>query len=227
MLTCESVFYEGRLMSKEKDQQKQPTIGNNCVGFMLTKFDMNSLINDAEIDRNRNVGITSTLKSYALFSSDNTMIMHNAELIPSEYNAKSLITSDGYFNFCVPLSMLLGFCEDYKRVVVNTRHELILIQTRNGNNCIVGDPVLTESTLELYKIQWRMPHVMLNEINKLSMLCTLESGRYLSMSFRSWDLYEYPLLQNMTKRSWSIKTAIQLEKPRYVLFALQTAKKTS
>ncbi|XP_018365319.1 PREDICTED: uncharacterized protein LOC108762698 [Trachymyrmex cornetzi] len=67
---------------------------------------------------------------------------------------------------------------------------------------------------------------MLNEVNKLSMLRTLESGRYLSMSFRPWDLYEYPLLQNTTKHLWAIKTANQLEKPRYVLFAQQAAKKT-
>ena len=53
-----------------------------------------------QIDRNKNVGITNTLKSYASFSSDNTMIMHNAELIPSKYSAKSLMTPDGYFNFC-------------------------------------------------------------------------------------------------------------------------------
>ena len=72
----------------------------------------------------------------------------------------------------------------------------------------------------------RIPHVILNEVNKLSMLHTLESG-HLSMSFCSWDLYEYPLLQNTTKHSWAIKTATQLEKPRYVLFALQAAKKTS
>ena len=38
---------------------------------------------NVEIDRNRNVGIASTLKSYVSFSSDNTMIIHNAELIPS------------------------------------------------------------------------------------------------------------------------------------------------
>ena len=30
------------------------------------------------------------------------------------------------------------------------------------------DPA-TEPTLELFKIQWRMPHVLLSEINKLSM----------------------------------------------------------
>ena len=51
----------------------------------------------------------------------------------------------------------------------------------------MGDPA-TEPTLE-FKIQWRMPHVLLSEINKLSMPRALESGRYLSMAFRSWDLY--------------------------------------
>ncbi|KYN10234.1 hypothetical protein ALC57_17632 [Trachymyrmex cornetzi] len=71
--------------------------------------------------------------------------------------------------------------------------------------------------IELLKIQWRMPHVLLSEINKLAMLRALESGRYLSMAFCSWDLYEFPLLQSTTKHSWAIKTATQLEKPRYSL----------
>jgi len=44
------------------------------------------------------------------------------------------------------------------------------------------------------------------------------------MSFRSWDLYEY-LLQSTTKHSWAVKTTIQLEKSRYVIFALQTGQK--
>ena len=99
------------------------------------------------------------------------------------------------------------FCEDSKRVVINARHELILIRARNGNNCIVRV----------------MSHVALNEVNKLSMLCALESGRYLSMSLHSCDLYEYPLLSSTTKHSWANKT--QLKKPRYVIFGLQTDKK--
>jgi len=74
--------------------------------------------------------------------------------------------------------MLLGFCEDYKRLIVNARHELILIRARNDNNCLVENSVenpVTESEVELFKVQWRMPHVALNEVNKLSMLRTLES----------------------------------------------------
>jgi len=84
--------------SKVNCQRKKTktAIGSNCVTFMFDEIRYE--LNVAEIDCNRNVGITSTLKSYASFSSDNTM-MHNAGL-PSEYNAKSLMTSDGYFNFC-------------------------------------------------------------------------------------------------------------------------------
>ncbi|RLU19984.1 hypothetical protein DMN91_008543 [Ooceraea biroi] len=116
---------------------------------------------------------------------------------------------------------VVGFCEDYKRVVINARHELILIRSCNDNNSLLGDSAL-EPKIELLKIQWRMPHVLLNEVNKLSMLRALESERYLSMTFRSWDLYEFPLVQSTTKHSWTVKAATQLEKPRYVIFALQT-----
>ncbi|XP_070159584.1 uncharacterized protein [Polyergus mexicanus] len=128
----------------------------------------------------RNVEITSTLKNCVTISSDRTGIMRNAG-----WDAHT--NTNGYFNFCVPLYMLLGFCEDYRRVVINARHELILIRSRNDNNYLIGYLVL-EPVIDIFKIQWRMPHVVSNEINKLSMLRALESGQYLSMGFRSWDL---------------------------------------
>jgi len=58
--------------------------------------------------------------------------------------------------------MLSGFYEDYKRVVVNAPHELILIRVRNDYNCLIGNPA-TEPDVELFKVQW-MPHLALNEI---------------------------------------------------------------
>ncbi|XP_020298281.1 uncharacterized protein LOC109862612, partial [Pseudomyrmex gracilis] len=130
----------------------------------------------------------------------------------------------GEFNFCVPFRTLLGFCEDYKRVVINARHELILIRLRNDNNSVFAS-ANSGPTVELHKVQWRMPHVVLNDVNKLKLLRTLESGQYLTMGFRSWDLYEYPLLQSTTSHSWAVKAATQLEKPRYIIFALQTGQK--
>jgi len=216
-LPCESFLYvEGRLMIKRRNDELVTSLGNNCVAFMFDEIRYE--LNGVEIDRNRNVGITSAIKNYVSLTYDKAQILRNAG-----WDITSGIP-EGYFNFCIPLNTLLGFCEDYKRVLVNARHELILIRARSDNNCIVGNPA-TEPEIELYKVQWRMPHVMLNEVNKLSLLRALESGRYLSMSFRSWDLYEYPLLQSTTKHSWAVKTATQLEKPRYVIFALQTGRK--
>jgi len=52
----------------------------------------------------------------------------------------------------------------------------------------MGNPVTeSQSEVELFKV---MPHVTLNDINKLSMLRTFgKRSLYLNISFRSWDLY--------------------------------------
>lgn len=217
-LPCESFLYvEGTLTTNRRviDEDNNVTLANNCVAFMFDEIRYE--LDGVEIDRNRNVGITTTLKNYVSLTTGTSMRLKNA----GWDNFNHMV---GDFNFCVPLNMLLGFCEDYKRVVINARHELILIRSRNDNNCLVGDSA-QEPRINVLKIQWRMPHVVLNEINKLSMLRALESGRFINMSFRSWDLYEFPLLQNTTKHSWAIKTATQLEKPRYVIFAMQTGRR--
>ncbi|XP_071579338.1 uncharacterized protein [Temnothorax nylanderi] len=215
-LPCDSFLYvEGRLYddgasattSEATDAQRQyAKLVNNCVAFMFDEIRYE--LDGVEIDRRlQNAGW-----SYPT-------------------NESNLNDASHQFNFCVPLNILLGFCEDYRRVVINARHELILIRARNDVNCVV-DPKKTvprdptkDPKITLLKVQWRMPHVALNDVTKLSLLRTLESGRFLSVGFRSWDLYEFPLLQSTTKHSWAVKAAPQLEKPRYVIFALQTGRR--
>ncbi|XP_072751954.1 uncharacterized protein [Anoplolepis gracilipes] len=173
-LPCESFLYvEGKLTIRKKELM---ILGNNCVAFMFDELRYE--LNGVEIDCNRNVG-TCTIKNYIFLTHERSKILHNAA-----WNIVANNGGEGYFNFCIPFNMLLGFCEDYKRVVINARHELILIRSRNDNNCLFGAQA-AEAEIELHKMQWRMPHVILNEISKLSLLRTLESGRYLNMSFRS------------------------------------------
>ncbi|XP_025266914.1 uncharacterized protein LOC112638819 [Camponotus floridanus] len=207
-LPCESFLYvEGRLHArnnpppassgesgKSASASKEPSVpstpawlANNCVAFMFEEIRYE--LDGVEIDRNRNVGITSTIKNYVSLTAERGKILKNAGWDLA--TGPSGVASTGDFNFCVPLDTLLGI----------------------------------EPRVELAKIQWRVPHVVLNDVNKLSLLRTLDSGRYLSAPFRSWDLYEFPLLQSTTKHSWAVKAATQLEKPRYVIFALQTGKK--
>ena len=118
-LPYESFLYVERKLTKNKVvQSAHVTLGNNCVAFIFDEIRYE--LNGVEIDRNRNVGITSILKNYVTVSSDRSVILRNA-------GWDALTTAAGYFNFCVPLYVLLGFCEDYKRVVINARHEVILI----------------------------------------------------------------------------------------------------
>ncbi|XP_077256690.1 uncharacterized protein LOC143908573 [Temnothorax americanus] len=170
-LPCKSFLYvEGTLtVTRAAGQADDVVLGNNCVAFMFDEIRYE--LDGVKIDHCRNVRITSTLKNYVTVSSDRSVILRNAGWEPHN-------NANGYFNFCVPLNMLLGFCEDYKRVVINACYESILIRSRTDNNCLMGSLAL-EPTVKLLKIQWRMPHVVLSEVNKLSMLRTLENGRYL------------------------------------------------
>ncbi|XP_071652961.1 uncharacterized protein [Temnothorax longispinosus] len=157
-------------------------------------------LDGVEIDRCRNVGITSTIKNYVSLTTERARRLQNAgwSYPTSESN---LNNASHQFNFCVPLNILL----DPKKTVPRDPAK---------------DPKIT-----LLKVQWRMLHVALNDVTKLSLLRTLESGRFLSAGFRSWDMYEFSLLQSTTKHSWAVKAAPQLEKPRYVIFALQTGRR--
>ncbi|XP_071576384.1 uncharacterized protein [Temnothorax nylanderi] len=200
-LPCDSFLYvEGRLYDdgattlKGRDDQRQyAKLVNNCVAFMFDEIRYE--LNGVEIDRCRNVGITSTIKNYVSLTAERARRLQNAGWsYPT--NESNLNSASHQFNFCVPLNILLGFCEDYKRVVINARHKLILIRARNDVNCVV-DPKKTvprdpakDPKITLLKVQWRMPHVALND--------------------------------STTKHSWAVKAAPQLEKPRYVIFALQT-----
>ncbi|KAF0750569.1 Uncharacterized protein FWK35_00018819, partial [Aphis craccivora] len=70
--------------------------------------------------------------------------------------------------------------------------------------------------IELIKMIWKMPTIRVNDKEKL----TFESDR-----FTTWDLCEYPVLPRNTSHSWTIKSSSLLEKPRFILFGLQTDRK--
>ncbi|XP_066583150.1 uncharacterized protein [Prorops nasuta] len=116
---------------------------------------------------------------------------------------------------------------DYNHIVINARHELILIRSRNDLNSLFSgyDKPKVNASIELTKIQWKIPHITLEEMNKLAILRFVENGNVVTMNYRTWDLYEYPLLQSSTKHTWAVKASTQLEKPRFIILALQTNRK--
>lgn len=59
---------------------------------------------------------------------------------------------------------------------------------------------------------------------KPALLKIVKIGKPLNVSFRCWDMYEYPLLPKTTHHTWSVKTSTQLEKPRFLILALRNKK---
>lgn len=217
LLPHESFIYIEGVIEKSADAavaDVAPNFINNCVTHLFDE--MRYELNSFEIDRCKNVGVTSTMKGYVSFSSNDVNRLRTASWdINSEQQA-----SEGYFNFCIPLKLLFGFVEDYRSVIINVKHELIMVRSRFDTNLYVGNNNI--STMTIRKIQWRIPHVNVSDSEKLKLLKLVDKKQSIHMSFRSWELYEYPILPQTDKHIWSVKTSTQINKPRYMIIGFQT-----
>ena len=70
-----------------------------------------------------------------------------------------------------------------------------------------------------------MPYVVASDSYKIQLLDHVGKNCAISMSFRTWELYEYPLLPNTTTHVWTVKTSNQFDKPRFVILGFQTNRK--
>ena len=96
----------------------------------------------------------------------------------------------------------MGFFADYKKIIIYSKMELILIRSRNDTNMSVDNPAanmldnavtpLTGFDIKLDKISWRIAHVTVVDIVKLKLLKILENSQPIVMSFGTWEYYEWP-----------------------------------
>lgn len=191
-----------------------------CHLFEEIRYEINAI----EIDRNKNVGLTSLMKGLVSLRSGQRSLMENAGWLDDDSEDMELTNENGYFDVSVPLSMLLGFAEDYRRVVVNTKHELILTRANSDANAVV-QTAPEDFKIIIQKIEWLVPYIRASDEWKIQLFKFIANDTPISMSFRTWELYEYPLLPRTTKHVWTVKTSNQLEKPRFVILGFQTNRK--
>lgn len=196
------------------------TLVNNaiCHLFDEVRYELNGI----EIDRNKNVGLTSLMKGYVSRNPGQSSLMENTGWLDIEESKK--LTSDGYFDVCIPLSLMFGFAEDYHKIVINAKHELILSRSKSDVNAVIQTAV-EEFKITIHKVEWLLPYVTISDQRKIKLLNFIAKDVPIPISFRTWELYEYPLLPTTTKHVWTVKTSSQLEKPRYVILGFQTGRK--
>lgn len=219
--SASSIYIEGfaHITSKDPTMKKDINFINNALSYLFQ--DIRYELNGVEIDRIKNTGITTTIKSYVSMNEG-----ENKAAAVWGWNLNGMKLNKGHFSAIIPLNKILGFAEDYNKIIINCRHELILHRSSSVSNCVIienNDKI----EIDIQKVQWRVPHIKVSDRDKLSLLKHLEKDRPIQLAFRNWDLYEYPLLPKTTKHSWSVKTTSQLEKPRFVIFGLQTNRKSN
>lgn len=221
---------EGRFLTQNDTVPTRATITNNP--FMFLFDEVRYELCGSEIERVRHPGITTSMKGYTSYRGCSQNYHETYGWSSNPHN--NLISADGYFSTCIPLSTIFGFCEDYDKVIVNVKQELILIRSQTDDNCYLAPEIQQEgqATRERCKFQitsltWRVPYLTVSTQHRLALYKILQKEKSVKVNFRCWEIYEYPLLPTTEKQIWNVKTAPQVEKPRWVMLAFQTERKSS
>ena len=97
-------------------------------------------------------------------------------------------------------------------------------RSRNHVNAVIlTDDEQYEITIE--KIEWLLPNVKLSDALKYKLLKYIGKNPLIPISFRTWELHEYPLLPITLNHVWTVKTSSQLEIPKFCILGFQTNRK--
>ena len=185
----------------------------------------------------RDVGLTSLLKGYRSFNLNESNKLRNAGWISTEIIPTGTTTTKTYqtvvdektrlFNVFIPLKILMGFFEDYKKIILNERQELILVRDNSDNNAVTTTDATEIPKIELTKLTWNIPHISVTIPQELSLTKIIDKNNDILIAFRSWELIEYPELLKTNRHNWPVKTSTRVETPRHVIIAFQTEKRDS
>lgn len=224
LLPCESYIYmriQATTAGAHAATDAEVKFVNNFASFLFS--DVRYELNGVEIDRVRNVGRASTMKlMIAARPSHLTGYAKYCKTFEDE-TARHAEATD--YDVVIPLSAWFGFCDDYRKIILNCKHELILNRARQSHDCTSGGgAVNTAATVSVAvtKIEWKMPHITLSDRVKLNMMNYLAKNRKITIQHRSMDIIEYPQLPATTSHMWSVKTVSHVNRPRFVVVGLQT-----
>ena len=99
----------GKITKDNGNPVTKTKLVNNAICHLFDEIRYE--INAIEIDRCKNVRLTSLMKGYASFNPLQNHCLENAGWIDIKEN-QSIVDDNGIFDVSLPLSMILGFAED-------------------------------------------------------------------------------------------------------------------
>ncbi|KAK4874038.1 hypothetical protein RN001_013398 [Aquatica leii] len=213
------LYIEGKLRKEDGSISLNAKFANNGLAFLFSeiRYEMNGIV----VDSVTKVGLTTTMKGLISHTPTESIKYQNSGWYPtSEIKTTNTL---GQFNVCIPLRRLLGFAEDYPKVILNVRQELVLIRSNTDVDCVIStddDPI----KIEIEKLFWKVPHVTPGLAEELALTKYIDKNIDTQVAFRSWETHVYPAVPTTDKHTWAIKTATSLETPRYIILGFQTGR---
>ena len=154
-----SIHIQGKFSQVDDSAFKAGTVPiNNAICFLFSeiRYELNAI----EIDKCKNVGITSLMKAFPSINQNQLEFLESAG-----WNGKSLVDDAGNFEVLIPLNLILGFAEDFQKIIVNAKHELILTRSNDDTNAMEQPPAAQTAKetfkFTITKIEWLMPNIIL------------------------------------------------------------------
>jgi len=119
----------------------------------------------------------------------------------------------------------MGFFEDYKKILLNCKQELVILRDTSDLNAIYTTDETEIPKVTLSKITWNVPHISVGIPQELSLTKIIDKNTDIIIAFRSWELVEYPELLKINRHNWSVKTSTKVETPRHIILAFQKSKR--
>ena len=220
---CKSLLVLRGKVEIEKGTDAVP-IPNNLTTFnfvtngLLHLFDhIDYYIGDNKIDSIRKPGVATTMKGLVCFETD--LKYNNAGWNINSPNTV-MVNSDGYFSQCIPLSIVMGFFEDYKRFLFRMPQKLVFYRNTGSNsNCYITTSGTDHSiTLTLSDIVWRMPQIKFNLDYETKIRNDILKNTNYDLEYRRWWHQSISGLKG-SEYSWDIPVAYA--RTKYVLLAFQ------
>lgn len=216
---------KGTYLGKDDGVDTALQFSNNFGAFLFDEIRYE--IAGVEVDRIRNAGITTLMKNLTTLTANDKYDIQPAGWTADGNNTGLHTATDGTFTCYIPLKMLLGFAEDYRRILLHVKQELILRRSATNDDAVYLTVGKTDYTLTLNKVVWKIPYVQVADEYRIPLLRLVDRDDPIRMAFRKWNLYEYPSVPEAQNNSWTVKSSAQGEKPRYVIVAFQTARKNN
>ena len=128
----------------------------------------------------------------------------------------------GTFSFAIDLKHILGFADDYEKVVFGLRHSLQLNRKASNNDAIFRAQGVDVGKVDISKVTWWMPRVMPSQVEGYRLTQLLAKDLTLEAGFRGRQCVKITIPGGTSSYTWNL--GVKSERPQFIIVGFQTTK---